>query len=83
MRVLIVGSGAREHAIAWKLSRERSVTEVLCAPGNPGMADIGRCLSADPGRPDELLALAKAHDVDLTVVGPELDRKSTRLNSSH
>ena len=72
MRVLIVGSGAREHAIAWKLSRERSATALICAPGNPGMADIGRCVAVDPGRPEALLALALQEDIDLTVVGPEL-----------
>ena len=72
MRVLIVGSGAREHAIAWKLSRERSVTELLCAPGNPGMGEIARCLQVDPGNAEALLALAREHAIDLTVVGPEL-----------
>ena len=72
MRVLIVGSGAREHAIAWKLSRERSVTDLFCAPGNPGMAEIARCLQVDPGNAEALLALAREHAIDLTVVGPEL-----------
>ena len=38
MKILVVGGGAREHALAWKLSRERSVTEIVCAPGNPGIA---------------------------------------------
>ena len=72
MKVLILGSGAREHAMAWKLSRERDVSEVLCAPGNPGIAALARCLPADLTKPQQLLALAQSQDVDLTVVGPEL-----------
>ena len=72
MKVLILGSGAREHAMAWKLARERDVSAVLCAPGNPGIAGIARCLSADLTKPQQLLAIAAAQDVDLTVVGPEL-----------
>src|SRR5687767_8068937 len=72
MKVLILGSGAREHAIAWKLARERDVSAVLCAPGNPGIADVARCLPGDLTKPEQLLALAEAEDIDLTVVGPEL-----------
>jgi len=47
MKVLILGSGAREHAMAWKLSRERDVSSVLCAPGNPGIASVAQCVPAD------------------------------------
>ena len=72
MKVLILGSGAREHAIAWKLSRERDVAEVLCAPGNPGIAAVAKCVPADLTKPQQLLAIADTRDVDLTVVGPEL-----------
>jgi phosphoribosylamine---glycine ligase len=72
MKVLIVGSGAREHAIAWKLTRERDVSEVLCTPGNPGIALIARCVPGDLTNPEQLLTIAKNEDVDLTVVGPEL-----------
>ena len=72
MKILVVGSGAREHAIAWKLSREQAVTEVLCAPGNPGIASCARCVPADPTRPSDLAALARREQVDLTVVGPEV-----------
>ena len=72
MKVLILGSGAREHAIAWKLSRERDVSAVLCAPGNPGIAAVAQCVAADLAKPRQLLAIAEAQDVDLTVVGPEL-----------
>jgi phosphoribosylamine--glycine ligase len=72
MKILVIGSGAREHAIVWKLSRERDVTAIVCTPGNPGIAAIARCISADLTRPAELLAVASREAVDLTVVGPEL-----------
>ena len=72
MKILVVGGGAREHAFAWKLSREHGVGPIICAPGNPGIAEIARCFPADPTRPDTLLAVAKRERVDLTVVGPEL-----------
>jgi len=72
MRILVVGSGAREHALAWKLSREAGVTEVLCAPGNAGTGAVARSAPLDVGDPEAVLALAEAESVDLTVVGPEL-----------
>ena len=72
MKVLVVGGGAREHAMAWKLAGERVVSEIICAPGNPGIAKVARCLPIDSGDPDALLALAQREAVNLTVVGPEL-----------
>ena len=72
MKILVIGSGAREHAIAWKLSRERDVTEIVCAPGNPGIAAIARCIPADVTKPSDLLAIARRAAIDLTVVGPEV-----------
>lgn len=72
MKILVIGSGAREHAFAWKLAGERGVSEVLCAPGNPGIAAAARCVPADVGRPEALLAIAEREAVDLTLVGPEL-----------
>jgi phosphoribosylamine--glycine ligase len=72
MKILVIGGGAREHAMVWKLSRERSVTAVFCAPGNPGIASIARCLDADVGDPIELRDVARSQSIDLTVVGPEL-----------
>ena len=69
--MLVVGSGAREHALAWRLSRSPSLTELHAAPGNPGIAKLGRChpLRADDG--DGLLGLALTIGADLVVIGPE------------
>jgi phosphoribosylamine---glycine ligase len=72
MKILVVGSGAREHAIVWKLARERAVTALWCAPGNPGIAELASLRSADLSNPDDILAIATTEQVDLTVVGPEL-----------
>jgi phosphoribosylamine---glycine ligase len=72
MKIFVIGSGAREHAMVWKLARERTVTGLVCAPGNPGIATVARCLPADITRPAELLDIARKERVDLTVVGPEV-----------
>jgi phosphoribosylamine--glycine ligase len=72
MKVLIIGSGAREHTLAWKLAHEAIVSEVICAPGNPGISSVARCCPANVASPSELLAIATREHVDLTVVGPEL-----------
>jgi phosphoribosylamine---glycine ligase len=72
MKLLIVGAGAREHALAWKLARESGVSEVVCAPGNAGIAQVARTVPLDVADPAAVLALAEHEGVDLTVVGPEL-----------
>ena len=72
MKVLVVGSGAREHALTWKLGRESAVREVICAPGNAGTGPDAAARSLDVADPAALLAYAEAEAVDLTVVGPEL-----------
>ena len=72
MRVLLIGSGGREHALAWKLSRSPLITALLAGPGSDGMADVARCLPELADAPPEaLVARAKAEAVDLVVVGPE------------
>jgi phosphoribosylamine--glycine ligase len=71
MKVLIVGGGAREHALAWKFRNDDPDIELLAAPGNPGIATIARCLPIAQGRLEELAALAENERIDLTVVGPE------------
>ena len=72
MRVLVVGGGAREHALVARLAGERDVSELVTVPGNPGIAAISRTVAADPSRPDELVAIVEREDIDFTVVGPEL-----------
>ena len=67
-----MGSGGREHALAWKFSTEQSVSEVLCAPGNIGIAQVARLLPVSPGDVEGLAAAAQREGVDLTVAGPEL-----------
>ena len=71
MKVLLVGSGGREHALAWKLSQAPSLEELHAAPGNPGIAGLGRCHPVRAEDAEGLLDLASALEVDLVVVGPE------------
>ena len=71
MRVLIVGGGGREHALAWKLRRDDPGGELIAAPGNPGIVAVARCVPIGVGKLEELATLAETERVDLTVVGPE------------
>jgi len=71
MNVLVVGAGAREHALVARLRVDGEVGALLCAPGNPGIARHARCIPADLGNSDQLLDIARREQVDLTVVGPE------------
>ncbi len=72
MRVLVVGSGGREHALAWKLAQSPALTELHAAPGNPGIADVASCHPIRPDDAEGLLGLSRSLEVDLVVVGPEL-----------
>src|SRR6185295_9857236 len=72
MRVLVLGSGAREHALVMRLITEAGRESVVCAPGNPGIASLVRVLPADLQNIDALTTLAAREKIDLTVVGPEL-----------
>lgn len=67
MKILVVGSGGREHALCWKLAQSPKVTALYCAPGNPGIAQVATCLATA-----EYLGAAESMDADLTVVGPEV-----------
>lgn len=71
MRVLVVGGGGREHALAWRLSRDRMVSEVICAPGNAGIAEVARLAPVSATDIEALAALAERERIDLTVAGPE------------
>ncbi len=72
MRVLVIGGGAREHALVARLSSDRDVGELVCAPGNPGIARIARTVPCDISDPDAVLDLAVREQIEFTVVGPEL-----------
>jgi len=72
VRVLIVGGGGREHALAWKLKQSPEVTELFCAPGNAGIKNLADCIDIDPSDIVELADFAENLSIGLTVVGPEL-----------
>ncbi len=72
MRVLVVGGGGREHALAWKLAQSPRLGALYAAPGNPGIAALARCVPIRADAVDELAAFAERERIDLTVVGPEL-----------
>ena len=72
MRVLIIGGGGREHAVAWKLGQSASVEKIWCAPGNGGIAQLAECLPLDLNDARAAANLADRLGADLTVVGPEL-----------
>jgi len=72
MRVLVVGAGGREHALVWKIRQSPLVSELYCAPGNAGIADLGYCVPVEPTDIVELSDFAAKIKIDLTVVGPEL-----------
>ncbi len=69
MKVLIVGSGGREHVIAWKVSRSPKVSKIYCAPGNAGIAEVAECVPIGAMEFDKLAAFAKEKEIDLTVIG--------------
>ncbi len=71
MKILIVGGGGREHAIAWKLAKSPKVEKLYCAPGNAGIAEVAECVNIGVMEFDKLVAFAKEHAIDLTVVAPD------------
>ncbi|MEW6410659.1 MAG: phosphoribosylamine--glycine ligase [Nitrospirota bacterium] len=72
MKVLVIGSGGREHALVWKLAQSTKVRKIFCAPGNAGISTIAECINIKPDNIEDLLTFAKYEAVDLTVIGPEL-----------
>src|SRR5205085_3856238 len=75
MKVLVIGSGGREHALVWKLRQSPRVTSLYCAPGNGGICEEAECLPVDVKSLESLVAVANQLRPDLTVVGPELPLK--------
>src|ERR1035438_4321130 len=72
MKILVIGSGGREHALVWKLAQSPRVGKIYCAPGNGGIAEEAECVAVDVKSLDSMVALANQLQPDLTVVGPEL-----------
>lgn len=72
MRILVVGGGAREHALCWSLAKSSEAGEIYCAPGNPGIAEVADCLPVSSGETVEIAEFAEKLHIDLTVVGPEV-----------
>ena len=71
MKILVIGSGAREHALVWKIAQSKKAAKIYCAPGNGGIASLAECVAIKPDDIAGLLEFAARHLVDLTVVGPE------------
>jgi phosphoribosylamine--glycine ligase len=72
MKVLVIGSGGREHALVWKISQSPRVTKIYCAPGSAAIAELAECVAINPEQIEKLADFAAREKVDLTVVGPEL-----------
>ena len=72
MNILVVGSGGREHAIALAVKKSPLCDNLVCAPGNPGMANLGKCVPVDVADPKAIADLAVVEKIDLAVIGPEI-----------
>ena len=71
MKVLVIGSGGREHSLVWKIAQSPQVTKIFCAPGNPGISEIAECINIESEQTKLLYEFAIKEKIDLTVVGPE------------
>ncbi|MDO9391224.1 MAG: phosphoribosylamine--glycine ligase [bacterium] len=71
MKILLIGSGGREHALGWKLAQSPLVKKIYCAPGNPGLAELGECIDIKASDNAGLADFARKNSIDLTVVGPD------------
>ena len=72
MKVLVIGSGGREHALCWKIKQSKRVDKLYCAPGNGGISEIAECVDIETDDVLSLLNFAKTNSIGLTVVGPEV-----------
>lgn len=71
MRVLLIGSGGREHALAWRLAKSKKCEELFCIPGNAGIEDVAECFDINPDDIDKVVQFAKDKNIDFCVIGPE------------
>jgi phosphoribosylamine--glycine ligase len=71
MNVLLLGSGGREHALAWALSASPLLTKLFCAPGNAGIAEVAQCIPLDPANQDSIIEFCRDERIELVVIGPE------------
>ncbi|HXV80425.1 MAG TPA: phosphoribosylamine--glycine ligase N-terminal domain-containing protein, partial [Candidatus Binatia bacterium] len=72
MKVLVIGSGGREHALVWKISQSPKITQLYCAPGGAAIAELAQCVAINPEQIENLAKFVEEEKIDLTVVGPEL-----------
>ena len=72
MKILVIGSGGREHALVWKISQSPKVTKLFCAPGSAAIGELAQCVTINPEQIETLASFAEEEKIDLTVVGPEL-----------
>jgi len=72
MKILVIGSGGREHALVWKISQSPKVTKLFCAPGSAAIGELAECVAINPEQIEKLADFAEKEKIDLTVVGPEL-----------
>ena len=72
MKILVIGSGGREHVLVWKIAQSNLVDKIYCAPGNAGIESIAECIDISVDDFDGLLKFARKEKIDLTVVGPEV-----------
>ena len=79
MKILVIGSGGREHAICWKIAQSGRATDLYCAPGNAGITEIANCFPADVGDAGSLANLAESIGAELTVIGPEAPLVAARV----
>jgi phosphoribosylamine--glycine ligase len=72
MKVLVIGSGGREHTLVWKITQSPKVSQIYCAPGNAGISKLAQCVNIDADSIEKLVDFTKKEKIDLTIVGPEL-----------
>src|SRR5437867_9802186 len=72
MKVLVIGSGGREHALVWKISQSPKVKKIYCAPGSAAIGELAACVAIGSEQIEKLAEFARQEKIDLTVVGPEL-----------